>query len=64
MAVRATRCTSPARDTARLPAGAEKMERLARMLAYERSGTQAFSEDLARVMRRVRKVHERCFYDG
>jgi hypothetical protein len=38
------------------------MERLARMLGYERPGAQTFTEDLARTMRRVRKVHERIFY--
>jgi glutamate-ammonia-ligase adenylyltransferase len=52
------------RDSARLPPGARDQERLARMLGYPEQGRQALLEDLGRVMRRVRKVHERCFYDA
>ena len=53
-----------ARETHLLPAAPAETERLARMLGYERPGAQRLTEDIARVMRRVRKVHERCFYDA
>ena len=53
-----------ARETHLLPASPVETERLARMLGYERPGAQRLLEDVARVMRRVRKVHERCFYDA
>jgi hypothetical protein len=32
------------------------------MLGFGASGTQRLNDELARVMRRVRKVHERRFY--
>jgi [glutamine synthetase] adenylyltransferase / [glutamine synthetase]-adenylyl-L-tyrosine phosphorylase len=52
------------RDTHLLPANTREMDRLAAMLGYARPGGQQLNEDVARVMRRVRKVHERCFYDA
>jgi len=52
-----------ARDADRLPAAREDRERLARLLGYPRPGAQAFTEDLERAMRRIRKVHERAFYE-
>jgi glutamate-ammonia-ligase adenylyltransferase len=52
-----------ARETSLLPSAPEQVERLARTLGYDRPGGQHLSEDVARAMRRVRKVHERCFYD-
>jgi len=51
------------RDSERLPAAGADLERVARMLGYDRPGAQALSEDLLRVTRRVRRVHERLFYD-
>ena len=53
-----------ARETHLLPSAGRGMERLARMLGYPRPGAQRLAEDVARVMRRVRKVHERAFYDA
>jgi len=50
------------RDTDRLPGAGADLERVARMLGYDRPGAQALSEDLLRVTRRVRRVHERLFY--
>ena len=55
---------SGARDSHLLPGDPQSLERLARMLGYERPGGQRLSEDITRSMRRVRKVHERCFYDA
>ena len=55
---------SGARETDLLPSSGEGMNRLARMLGYARPGGQSLQEDVARTMRRVRKVHERCFYDA
>ena len=52
------------RDTHLLPANTRDMDRLAAMVGYGRPGGQQLSEDVARVMRRVRKVHQRCFYDA
>jgi [glutamine synthetase] adenylyltransferase / [glutamine synthetase]-adenylyl-L-tyrosine phosphorylase len=52
------------RDSGVLPPGARDQERIARMLGYPRPGAQAFVEDLGRTMRRIRKVHERAFYDA
>jgi glutamate-ammonia-ligase adenylyltransferase len=52
-----------ARDTQRLPGAPDAVERLARMLGYPRPGAQNLRQDLARTMRRIRKVHERRFYD-
>jgi glutamate-ammonia-ligase adenylyltransferase len=49
------------RDTDRLPPGRGDRERLARFLGY--SGVQALSEDLDRSLRRIRKAHERTFYE-
>jgi glutamate-ammonia-ligase adenylyltransferase len=49
------------RDSDRLPSGRSDRERLARMLDYP--GVQAFTEDLDRCMRRIRKAHKRAFYD-
>jgi glutamate-ammonia-ligase adenylyltransferase len=51
-----------AHDTQRLPAAADALERLGRMLGYGPPATQDFHQDIARSMRRVRKVHERRFY--
>jgi glutamate-ammonia-ligase adenylyltransferase len=62
--VRNARYLAGASDTHLLPAAASEMERLARMLGYARPGAQRLAEDVARAMRRVRKVHERCFYDA
>ena len=53
-----------ARETHLLPMSTFQMERLARMLGYPRPGGQTLTEDVTRVMRRVRKVHERAFYDA
>ncbi|MDP8968924.1 MAG: bifunctional glutamine-synthetase adenylyltransferase/deadenyltransferase, partial [Actinomycetota bacterium] len=47
-----------------LPPGVREQERVARMLGHAVPGAQALVEDLSRAMRRVRKVHERCFYDA
>ena len=62
--LRNARYLAGARDTHLMPADPVKLERLARMLGYERPGAQRMSEDLARAMRRVRRVHERAFYDA
>ncbi|MGH3924029.1 MAG: hypothetical protein ACRDTT_14360, partial [Pseudonocardiaceae bacterium] len=48
------------RDTDRLPPSRGDREHLARLLGY--SGVQAFTEDLDRAMRRIRKAHKRTFY--
>ncbi len=52
------------RDTDRLPTADETQERVAHMLGFAKPGGQALSEELARGRRRVRKVHERYFYDA
>ncbi|MGM0817987.1 MAG: bifunctional [glutamine synthetase] adenylyltransferase/[glutamine synthetase]-adenylyl-L-tyrosine phosphorylase [Actinomycetota bacterium] len=52
-----------ARDPSLLPAGPGELDRLAQTLGYDAPGGQDFVEDLTRHMRRVRKVHERLFYD-
>ena len=62
--VRNARYLAGATDTHLLPAAPAEMERLARMLGYPRPGAQDLAEDIARCMRRVRKVHERSFYDA
>ena len=51
-----------ARDTSVLAATPEELELLARLLGYRRPGGQELREDVARTMRRIRKVHERRFY--
>ena len=51
-----------ARDASTMPATPDELERLARMLGYRRPGGQELREDVARTMRRIRKVHERRFY--
>ncbi|MGH8901174.1 MAG: bifunctional [glutamine synthetase] adenylyltransferase/[glutamine synthetase]-adenylyl-L-tyrosine phosphorylase [Egibacteraceae bacterium] len=48
------------RDTDRLPSGRGDREHLARLLGC--TGVQAFTEDLDRAMRRIRKAHKRTFY--
>jgi [glutamine synthetase] adenylyltransferase / [glutamine synthetase]-adenylyl-L-tyrosine phosphorylase len=53
-----------ARDPSVLPPGPAQQERVARMLGHPAPGTQALLEELGRRMRRVRKVHERLFYDA
>ncbi|MPZ72859.1 MAG: bifunctional [glutamine synthetase] adenylyltransferase/[glutamine synthetase]-adenylyl-L-tyrosine phosphorylase [Nitriliruptorales bacterium] len=63
-AVRNMRYLTGTHDTHVLPSNPREMERLARMLGYPRPGGQALAEEVARAMRRVRKVHERCFYDA
>lgn len=50
------------RDASRLPPGVADTERIARMLGYPSPGGQALLEDVSRVMRRVRRVHEQVFY--
>jgi [glutamine synthetase] adenylyltransferase / [glutamine synthetase]-adenylyl-L-tyrosine phosphorylase len=52
-----------ARDSSILHPGTITHERLARLLGYPAPGSQGLAEDLGRAMRRVRKVHERRFYD-
>lgn len=52
-----------ARDPSILPARPDELDRLAQTLGYPAPGGQSFLEDLTRTMRRVRKVHERLFYD-
>ena len=52
------------RDSSVLPARPAVQEHVARMLGFDGHGSQAFTEELTRVMRRVRKAHERCFYDA
>lgn len=52
------------RQTDLVPPGPVHQERLAGMLGYPPHGAQQLLEDLSRRMRRVRKVHERCFYDA
>jgi glutamate-ammonia-ligase adenylyltransferase len=52
------------RHTDTLPPRPDDQERVARMLGYPRLRTQEFLEELARAMRRVRRVHERAFYDA
>ncbi|HWH33019.1 MAG TPA: bifunctional [glutamine synthetase] adenylyltransferase/[glutamine synthetase]-adenylyl-L-tyrosine phosphorylase [Egibacteraceae bacterium] len=52
------------RDTQTLPANPEDQRRVARMLGWDPLATQAFLEELSRTMRRVRRVHERAFYDA
>ncbi|HVL99553.1 MAG TPA: bifunctional [glutamine synthetase] adenylyltransferase/[glutamine synthetase]-adenylyl-L-tyrosine phosphorylase [Egibacteraceae bacterium] len=52
------------RRTDELPPGPRDQERIARMLGHPAPGAQAFVEELGRAMRRVRKVHERYFYDA
>jgi [glutamine synthetase] adenylyltransferase / [glutamine synthetase]-adenylyl-L-tyrosine phosphorylase len=48
------------RDTDRLPPSRGDREHLARLLGY--TGVQAFTEDLDRAMRRIRKTHKQAFY--
>ena len=62
--VRNMRYLTGAHETHVLPSDPREMERLARMLGYPHPGGQALAEEVARAMRRVRKVHERCFYDA
>jgi [glutamine synthetase] adenylyltransferase / [glutamine synthetase]-adenylyl-L-tyrosine phosphorylase len=52
------------RDSSTVIPGTVAHERLARLLGYEPPGGQQLIEDLRRSMRRVRKVHERAFYDA
>ena len=52
------------RDTSLLPTGPGQLDHLAQMLGYEAPGGQALTEALGRAMRRVRKVHERRFYEA
>jgi len=52
------------RHTDKLPARPREQELVARMLGHSGPGAQAFLEELGRAMRRVRKVHERYFYDA
>lgn len=51
------------RDTAMVPTDEAEVQRLARVIGYDADEGQQFVDDLARARRRVRKVHERCFYD-
>ena len=62
--LRNMRYLAGAHETHLLPTDPEETERLSRMLGYGRPGGQALAEDVTRTMRRVRKVHERCFYDA
>ena len=62
--VRNMRYLTGAHETHLLPSDPGEMERLARMLGYARPGGQSLAEEVRRAMRRVRKVHERCFYDA
>ncbi len=50
-------------DTSIFPQGTHQVEQLARMLRYPAPGAQNLTEDIARAMRRIRRVHERLFYD-
>ena len=52
------------RETSVLPLAPEDQQRVAGMLGWPRLGTQDFLEELTRTMRRVRRVHERAFYDA
>ena len=52
-----------ARQANLLPVSPQELERLARMRGYASPGAQALREDVTRTMRRVRRVHERHFYD-
>ena len=52
------------KDTQTLPAQPEDQRRLARMLGRPPLATQEFLEELSRTMRRVRRVHQRAFYDA
>lgn len=61
--VRNARYLAGARDTSAVPQDGAGLERLARMLGYPQGGGQQLLDDLARTTRRVRKVHERLFYD-
>ncbi|HUH08380.1 MAG TPA: bifunctional [glutamine synthetase] adenylyltransferase/[glutamine synthetase]-adenylyl-L-tyrosine phosphorylase [Egibacteraceae bacterium] len=49
-----------ARDSDRVPAGRER-ERVARIMGY--AGGQSLMEELGRATRRIRKIHERRFYE-
>ena len=62
--VRAALHLAGAKDADVVPPGPRDQERLARALGYPRPGTQDFLSDLGRAMRRVRKAHERGFYDA
>ena len=53
-----------ARHSHLLPGGPGALDRLAQRLGYPAPGGQALMEELTRVMRRVRKVHERRFYEA
>ncbi|MBW3603165.1 MAG: bifunctional [glutamine synthetase] adenylyltransferase/[glutamine synthetase]-adenylyl-L-tyrosine phosphorylase, partial [Actinobacteria bacterium] len=51
------------RDSDHVPPGARDQERLARLLGYPPGGAQALLDGLGRTMRRVRRVHERLFFE-
>jgi glutamate-ammonia-ligase adenylyltransferase len=50
------------RDSSVLPGNPSDQERVARMLGYQVPGMQLLADDLARTMRRVRRIHEARFY--
>jgi [glutamine synthetase] adenylyltransferase / [glutamine synthetase]-adenylyl-L-tyrosine phosphorylase len=52
------------RDSSVLVPGSATHEQLSRLLGYDPPGGQRLLEDLGRALRRVRKVHERRFYDA
>ncbi|MEX2620572.1 MAG: bifunctional [glutamine synthetase] adenylyltransferase/[glutamine synthetase]-adenylyl-L-tyrosine phosphorylase [Egibacteraceae bacterium] len=52
------------RQTDQLPPGPREQERIARMAGHPPPGAQNLVQQLGRAMRRVRKVHERYFYDA
>ena len=60
--VRNARYLAGARQTDEVPMDFASLAQLSAMLGYARPGAQMLSEDLNRVMRRVRMVHERRFY--
>jgi [glutamine synthetase] adenylyltransferase / [glutamine synthetase]-adenylyl-L-tyrosine phosphorylase len=51
------------RDTAVLPPSPPDRDQLAGTVGYPSPGGQALTEDVGRTMRRIRRVHERLFYD-
>jgi glutamate-ammonia-ligase adenylyltransferase len=60
--VRNARYLAGARRTDEVPMDSASLAQLSAMIGYARPGAQRLGEDLNRVMRRVRAVHERRFY--
>jgi [glutamine synthetase] adenylyltransferase / [glutamine synthetase]-adenylyl-L-tyrosine phosphorylase len=62
--IRNARYLGGARRTDELPMDLESLERLAIVLGYPGDGGQQLREEVTRAVRRVRRVHERHFYEA